>query len=166
LKFDKKTIYNIFVLYLILNKVMKLKISSPAKIIFEWDIKQITLPTEIGDVTVLPWHAPMVTALKPWLIKIIPENQVSTSEFVFSKNTISLSVSKWMAFVDGKIVRIATAAATTSLSESEKDLEDKKWKLEEEIKQLKKKWSLEEIEKSLIQLEKINADIKLKKLKA
>jgi len=31
-----------------------------------------------------------------------------------------------MAFVDGKIVRIATAAATTSLSESEKDLEDKK----------------------------------------
>jgi len=144
---------------------MKLKISSPAKTIFEWEIKQITLPTEIGDVTVLPGHAPMVTALKPWIIKVIPTNQVSTSEFIFSKNTISLSVSKGMAFVDGKIVRVVTAVATTSLSESEKDLETKKNKLEDDIKQLRKKWSLEDIEKSLIQLEKINADIRLRKLK-
>ncbi len=145
---------------------MKLKISSPTKTIFEWEIKQITLPTEIGEVSILPWHAPMVTALKPWIIKIIPEKQVSTSEFIFSKNTISLSVSKWMAFVDGKIVRVVTAIATTWLSESAKDLEDRKSKLEEEIKQLKKQGSIEEIEKSLIQLEKINADIKLKKLKS
>lgn len=145
---------------------MKLKISSTAKTIFEWEIKQITLPTEIGDVTVLPGHAPMVTALKPGIIKIIPQKQVSTSEFIFTKNTISLSISKGMAFVDGKIVRVVTAVATTSLSESEKDLEAKKMKLEDDIQQLKKKGSLENIEKSLIQLEKINADIRLKKLKA
>ncbi len=145
---------------------MQLKISSPAKTIFEWEIKQITLPTEIGDVTILPWHAPMVTALKPWIIKIIPSKEVSNNEFIFSKNTISLSVSKWMAFVDGKIVRVVTAVATTSPAETEKELESKKIKLEEEIKQLRKMWSLEEIEKSLIQLEKINADIRLKKLKA
>jgi hypothetical protein len=44
-----------------------------------------------------------------------------------------------MAFVDGKIVRVVTAIATTSLSESEKDLEDKKLKLENDIQQLKKK---------------------------
>jgi len=145
---------------------MQLKISSPAKIIFEWEIKQITLPTEIGDVTVLPWHAPMVTALKPWIIRIIPAKEVSKSDFIFTKNTISLSVSKWMAFVDGKIVRVVTAVATTSLAETEKELESKKIKLEEEIKQLRKMGSLEDIEKSLIQLEKINADIRLKKLKA
>ena len=145
---------------------MKLKISSPAKTIFEWAIKQITLPTEIGDVTILPWHTPMVTALKPWIIKIVPTDQVSKSEFIFTKNTISLSVSKWMAFVDGKIVRIVTAVATTSLTESEKDLEDKKIKLEDDIKLLRKQWSIEDIEKSLMLLEKINADIRLKKIKA
>lgn len=144
---------------------MQLKISSPARTVFEWEIKQITLPTEIGDVTVLPWHAPMVTALKPWIIKIIQSKEVSDNEFIFSKNTISLSVSKWMAFVDGKIVRVVTAVATTSPAETEKELESKKIKLEEEIKQLRKIWSLEEIEKSLIQLGKINADIRLKKLK-
>lgn len=145
---------------------MKLKIASTSKNIFEGDIKQITLPTEIGDVTILPGHAPMVTALKPGIIKIIPKKQISTNEFIFTKNTISISISKWMAFVDGKIVRIVTAIATTSLSESEKDLKAKKLKLEEDIQQLKKKWSLENIEKSLIQLEKINADIRLKKLKS
>ncbi len=145
---------------------MQLKISSPAKTIFEWEIKQITLPTEIGDVTVLPWHAPMVTALKPGIIRIVPTKEVSENDFIFSKNTISLSVSKWMAFVDGKIVRVVTAVATTSLAETEKELESKKYKLEEEIKQLRKMWSLEEIEKSIILLEKINADIRLKKLKA
>ena len=145
---------------------MKLKISSTAKTIFEWEIKQITLPTEIGDVTILPGHAPMVTALKPWIIKIVPKNQVSTSEFIFTKNTISLSTSKWMAFVDGKIVRVVTAIATTVLVESEKDLEEKKLKLEEDIKQLRKKWSIENIEKSLILLEKLNADIRLKKITA
>lgn len=146
--------------------MMKLKISSPAKIIFEWEIKQITLPTEIGDVTVLPGHAPMVTALKPWIIKIVPKDQVSTSEFIFTKDTISLSVSKGMAFVDGKIVRVVTAVATTSLSETENDLKTKKLKLEEDIKQLRKQGSIEDIEKSLMLLEKINADIRLRKIKA
>jgi hypothetical protein len=43
-----------------------------------------------------------------------------------------------MAFVDGKIVRIVTAVATTSLTESAKDLEDKKSKLESDIKLLRK----------------------------
>jgi len=144
---------------------MKLKISSPAKTIFEWEIKQITLPTEIGDVTILPWHAPMVTALKPGIINIVPTNQVPKNEFTFSKNTISISASKGMAFVDGKIVRVVTAVATTSLKESEKDLADKKKKLEDDIKLLRKQWSIEDIEKSLILLEKINADIKLKQIK-
>lgn len=145
---------------------MKLKISSPAKTIFEWEINQITIPTEIWDVTVLPWHAPMVTALKPGIIKLHPSEKINNDEYTFTKNIISISVSKWMAFVDGKIVKIVTAIATTSLKESEKDLEDKKNKLQEEITQLKQKGSLEDIEKSLIKLEKINADIRLKKLKA
>jgi hypothetical protein len=43
-----------------------------------------------------------------------------------------------MAFVDGKIVRIVTAVATTLLKESEKDLETKKLKLEDDIKKLRK----------------------------
>ncbi len=143
---------------------MKLKISSPSKIIYEWDIKQISLPTESGTITILPNHTPLVTALKPGIVKIMPENAPS-GEFIFSENAISLSVSKGMAFVDGKVVRIVTAVATTSPEESADTLQKMKEETEAQIKLLKQKGSIEDIEKSLIKLEKINADIKLEQIK-
>ena len=134
---------------------MQLRISCIDKVVFEWEVKEVTLPTEIGDVKILPWHTPMVTALKPWILSINQEKKWETS----------ISIGKWMVFVDGKIIRIATSSATTKANESKEDLEKKKYKLEEYIKELRKKWSIEKIEETLIQLEKINADLKLKKLK-
>lgn len=142
---------------------MQLKISSPAKSIYEGDIKQVSLPTESWEITVLPSHTPLVTALKPGLIKIVP-TKAPTGEFIFSENVISISVGKGMAFVDGKMVRVVTATATTT-PDSEDQLKKMKEDLEEQIKQLKRKGSIEEIEKSLVKLEKINADIRLEKLK-
>lgn len=142
---------------------MKLKISSPEKVVYEWEVKQVSIPTETGIITVLPNHIPMVTALKPWIIKIVP-TQDASKEFVFSENSIQISVWKWMVFVDGKTMRIVTAVATTS-PESEDILSKMKLDLEDKIKELKKKWSIEEIEKSIIKLEKINADMKLQRLK-
>ena len=142
---------------------MKLKISSPEKVVYEWDVKQVSLPTETGMITVLPNHIPMVTSLKPWVIKIVPTESPSW-DFIFSENSIQISVGKWMVFVDWKVIRIVTAVATTS-PDSEEVLEKMKVDLEENIKELKKKWSIEEIEKSIIKLEKINADMKLQRLK-
>jgi len=145
---------------------MQLKISSPAKTIFEWEIKEVILPTEIGDVKILGWHTPMVTVLKPWIINLIPSKKISSNEFIIWKNnSISLSIWKWMAFVDGRVVKVVVSSATTSPTESTKELESKKIELEEKIKKLRKSGSLEEIEKSLILLDKINADIRLKQLK-
>ena len=145
---------------------MQLKISSPAKTIFEWEIKEVILPTEIGDVKILGWHTPMVTVLKPWIINLIPSKKISSNEFIIWKNnSISLSIWKWMAFVDGRVVKVVVSSATTSPIESTKELESKKIELEEKIKKLRKSGSLEEIEKSLILLDKINADIRLKQLK-
>jgi hypothetical protein len=43
-------------------------------------------------------------------------------------------------------------------------LQEHKKVMEEKIKRLKSEWSIEEIEKTLIKLEKINADIQLKKM--
>ncbi len=63
------------------------------------------------------------------------------------------------------MVRVVTAVATASPQESAKTLEQMKLKLESNIKQLKQKGSIEEIEKSLVRLEKLNADIMLVNLK-
>ena len=144
---------------------MQLKVSSPEKLIFQGEVEQINLPSETWEVSILPNHAPMVLALKPWLIKITPKGNLSKSEFVFSKDVINISVSKWMAFTDGKLIRVVTSVATTDPKQSEKTLDDIKNKLKKEIGLLKQKGSLEEVEKSLIKLEKINADILLSKIK-
>ena len=93
-------------------------------------------------------------------MRIVPVEQ-PIGDFVFADNVISLSVSKGMAFVDGKMIRVVTATATTSPSESVNTLEQMKMKLETSIRQLKQKGSIEEIEKSLVKLEKLNADIAL-----
>lgn len=68
-----------------------------------------------------------------------------------------------MAFVDGKIVRIVCAEATINPQESSQELDHIRGELEKKIKQLKNEGSIEEIEKTLMKLEKVNADIKLKK---
>lgn len=75
-----------------------------------------------------------------------------------------VSTSKWMVFIDGKVVRIVSAEATLAPEESENTLMQNKKNIEEKIKRLKTEWSIEEIEKALIKLEKINADLELKKM--
>lgn len=128
---------------------MQLRISSPDSVIFEWEIQEIILPTEMGELKVLPWNSPMVTAIKPGIVT-----------FLSGTKKMSLSIWKWMVFVDGKIVRIATSSAT--MWDIDKTaLKKKKNELEAELKKLTLNWSLEDIERIQTQLAKINADLKL-----
>lgn len=142
---------------------MKLKISTPEKTIYEWEVRQITLPTENWEITINSSSSPLVSSLKPGIVKIIPEEPISW--FIYFKNEISISTDKGMAFVDGKIIRIVVSSATTLPNQSLEALNKIKSDLETKIQELKKKGSIEEIEKSLIKLEKIKADIKLEEIK-
>ena len=128
---------------------MQLRISSPDKIIFEWEIQEITLPTELWELRILPWNTPMVTALKPWILTFL----------AWTKKT-SISIWKWMVFVDGKIIRIAVSSVTTWKTDKN-SLEKEKIELESKLRKASMNWSIEEIEKIQNQLAKINADIKL-----
>lgn len=138
---------------------MKLKISTPSKVIFQGDIQKISLPTENGNLKVMAGNAPMVTTIKPGIIKVWPmENHIKVGPEMY------ISTSKGMVFIDGKIVRIVSTEATTRPEESENNLLQNRKTLEDKIKRLKSEWSIEEIEKNMIRLEKINADLELKKM--
>lgn len=148
---------------------MHCKISSPESVFFEGQVKQITLPTEQWEITILPWHNPLVTVLKPGIVKISPTDTtkgkyLSNSSFLFENEKILISVSKGMVFVDGQNIMILTSAVTLSPKESEEKLKEMKQQLEIKVNDLKKKGSIEDIEKSLITLEKINADMRLLKI--
>lgn len=46
-----------------MNK-LKFKIVTPEKVVYEKEIDQVTMPTQAGEITVLPSHVPLLTALK------------------------------------------------------------------------------------------------------
>lgn len=141
------------------RKIMKLKISTPAKVIFQWEIEKISIPTENGNIKVMAGHPPMVTTVKPWIITLWPSENKFKAD-----NKIYISTSKGMVFIDGKIVRIVSADATIAPEESEDILIKNKTALEDKIRRLKSEWSIEEIEKVLIRLEKVTADLQLKRM--
>jgi len=55
------------------------KIVSPERVVFEARIAQVSLPTEMGEITVLPNHIPVVSNLAPGEIVIQDEKGVETS---------------------------------------------------------------------------------------
>lgn len=69
---------------------MLLRIASPEKTIFDGKVKKVTLPTEQGEITVLPNHTPVVTTLKPGIIRFVPVDQ--PSEILCSTTMSYLSV--------------------------------------------------------------------------
>jgi F-type H+-transporting ATPase subunit epsilon len=49
---------------------IKFKIATPERIVYEDEIDQITLPTKMGEITILPNHIPLVSSLMPGEILI------------------------------------------------------------------------------------------------
>ena len=48
---------------------IKLKITTPERVVLEDEVEQITLPTTNGEITVLPNHIPLITNLKPGIME-------------------------------------------------------------------------------------------------
>jgi len=54
-------------------KSMKLRFVTPEKTIFsERDVKELVLPTESGEITVLPNHAALVSLISTGIVQLIP----------------------------------------------------------------------------------------------
>jgi len=47
-----------------MSKQLKLKIVTPERLVFEELVDQVTLPTTLGEITVLPDHIPLITGLQ------------------------------------------------------------------------------------------------------
>jgi len=144
---------------------MHLKISAPDKTIFDGTIQKVTIPTEEGEITVLPWHQPLSSVVKPWLVSFVSNDEHDTQEFIIDNGVVTISVSKWVIFVDGENVIITTSAATTSPEESAEVLAQMQADMEATLEKIKVEWSVEDLEKAMINLQKVTADLRLVKLK-
>lgn len=52
------------------DKIIKFEIVTPERVVLREEITQITLPTKMGEITVLPNHIPLVSSLMPGVIHI------------------------------------------------------------------------------------------------
>jgi len=56
------------------NTMLKFKIVTPEKVIYENEIFQVTVPTMSGEITILSNHIPLVSVLKAGELKIKDKN--------------------------------------------------------------------------------------------
>jgi F-type H+-transporting ATPase subunit epsilon len=52
------------------KKTIKFEVVTPEKTVLKKQILQVTVPTEDGEITVLPEHIPLMSILKPGVIEI------------------------------------------------------------------------------------------------
>lgn len=145
---------------------MYLKISSAEQKIYEGNVSQITLPTEAGELTILPGHMPLTGVVRPGLMRIRPEEFPTDPEnYIVRDGEIVISLSKGLVLVDAQQILITTSAATANPQETEEVMLQMKQQMEEELKKIRQDGSIEDIEHSIVNLEKITADLRLVKLK-
>jgi F-type H+-transporting ATPase subunit epsilon len=53
-----------------MDKIIKFEIVTPEKTVLKEDIIEVTVPTQEGEVTILPHHAPLVSTLKPGVLTL------------------------------------------------------------------------------------------------
>lgn len=51
-----------------MNKI-KLKIATPERIVLEGEMEQISIPTQLGEITILPDHVPLISNIKPGIVE-------------------------------------------------------------------------------------------------
>ncbi|MDD3285209.1 MAG: ATP synthase F1 subunit epsilon [Patescibacteria group bacterium] len=57
------------------KKTIKFEIVTPERTVFKQEVVQVTVPTQSGEITVLPDHIPLVSILKPGVLEIKTANQ-------------------------------------------------------------------------------------------
>ena len=57
-------------------KTIKLKVTTPERVVLETQVEQITLSTQVGKVTILPNHVPLLSIIVPGIIETKQEGQI------------------------------------------------------------------------------------------
>ena len=141
---------------------MNLKIVSTNWILYEWKTSEVVIPTKDWEIWILPNHEVYAAVIKWWICKFKTEK---TWDFIKDGEYNIISIWDGAVYTDWKKVNIAVSSADASIEQSKEELDKMKQNLEKEIENIKAKWSLEEIEKALFKMNKVEADIQLKKYK-
>jgi len=142
---------------------MRLKIVSTKGVLVDEEVEEVVVPVKDWEVGILPWHEVYAGVVKWGLCKF----KLSSNKwnFITEDEYAVISVGDWVVYTDGKEVRMAVSQADVNVEIDEEELSKMKENLEKKIEEIKTKGSIEDIEKVLLNMNKILADIQLVKLK-
>ena len=141
--------------------MMRLKITSLEWLIWDEEVKQLTVDTMLGQITVLPWHDNLISVLKPGLIKLVPA-EVRTDrhfDFLMEKEYAVFGVLWGVLKVEEDEVQILTNMVITDNQNPLDILLQNKISLKEKLQQAHASHS--EIHTIEADLEKIELELKI-----
>lgn len=129
-------------------KEIKLKIVTPEKVLYEGMVESVSFPTVDGEITVLPHHLPIISAVKAGELKM----RVNGKEEFFH-------VTKGVLEVDGQMITLLTDAAERSIEIDEKRAQE----AHERAKQImaEKRTDVESYAEAVSQLERALSRLKV-----
>lgn len=145
---------------------MLLTITSPDQQLRQWNVQKVTLPTQIGDITVLPWHHPLISVIASWLVKLIPEEMPAGDQWrvVDEDGHIVIAVSKGLVMINNDEIVVTIAVWTNTVKDTVEVLEKMRQEMDEKIAQIKVDWNEASLEEAMNHMEKITADLRIAKI--
>jgi F0F1-type ATP synthase epsilon subunit len=144
---------------------MLLTITSPDQQLRQWNVQKVTIPTQIGEITVLPWHHPLISVVASWLVRLVPEEMPTGEQWrVINDGHIIIAVSKGLVMINHDEVVLTIAVWTNTVKESVEVLEKMRQDMDEKIAQIKTDWNQESLEDAFNHMEKISADLRIAKI--
>ncbi len=107
-------------------KKIELKIVTPEKVLYEGTVEGVSIPTVEGEITVLPGHIPVISAIKAGELKIKKEGK---DEFFL--------ITRGVAEIDGHNITILTDAAERAEEIDEKRAEEARKKAKDLMNKVK-----------------------------
>lgn len=114
-----------------MSRLIKFEITTPEKKIYSEEVEQITIPTQSGEITVLPGHIPLVAALKAGELRVVKNKEeiimaVSGGfiEVTPEKVVVLADSAEHAAEIDEKRAEEAKAKAAKLMTEKRFDAEE------------------------------------------
>jgi F-type H+-transporting ATPase subunit epsilon len=144
---------------------MFIEVISPDTKLFSGEIKQATLQTYVGEITILPEHMPLVSIIKPGLLKLIPQDTDSYNNktFVFNKEFLNISIGSGVAYTDGEHIKLVVESGELGTNRTEEELKTSLEKRKKILISAKENNDSEAIENAQIRVETIQSHLSLQK---
>jgi F-type H+-transporting ATPase subunit epsilon len=112
-------------------ETLTLSIITPAGIIYQSEVDQVSVMTEMGEITVLPNHIPLVATLRPGELRVLKQEEiipfsvdVGVIEVDHQGNVVILSDDSQHVYdMDQEIIEQAIERAQVAMSQKEHALD-------------------------------------------